>query len=81
MSIIGWFVIGGLAGWIASYLMKEPHGCVMNVIIGVIGAALGGFLFTLIGGQGFSGFNLWSLLVAVVGAVVLLAIVRAFRGQ
>jgi len=79
MSILGWIILGGLAGWIASALTGSREGCVMSIVIGIVGALIGGFAFSLLGGAGVSGLNLWSLFVAVVGAVILIAIVRAVR--
>ena len=80
MGLLGWIIFGGLAGWIASALVKERRGCLMNVIVGIIGAVVGGLIFSLLGGVGVTGFNVWSLVVAVIGAVVFLAIVRMGRG-
>jgi uncharacterized membrane protein YeaQ/YmgE (transglycosylase-associated protein family) len=74
MSIISWIVLGGLAGWIASLLLKEQRGCLANVIIGILGAVIGGLIFSFLGGSGVTGFNLWSVFVSVVGALILLAI-------
>ncbi len=74
MSIIAWIVLGGLAGWIASLLLKEQRGCLANVIIGILGAVIGGLIFSFLGGSGVTGFNLWSVFVSVVGALILLAI-------
>jgi uncharacterized membrane protein YeaQ/YmgE (transglycosylase-associated protein family) len=79
MSLLGWIILGGLAGWLASALMHHPEGCLMNVVIGIVGAVLGGFVFHLLGGVGITGFNLWSFVVAVVGAVLLLALVQGLR--
>ena len=79
MTIIGWIILGGVAGWIASALTGSREGCLGEVIIGIIGAMIGGFLFGLIGGGGITGLNLWSVFVAVVGSVILLVIVRAVR--
>jgi len=79
MNIIGWIILGGFAGWIASLLMGSRDNLLINIIIGIIGAFVGGFLFSLIGGTGITGFNLWSMFVAVIGAVVLIAILRALR--
>jgi len=81
MGIIAWIILGGLAGWIASMIMRTnaEQGIFMNIIVGIIGALIGGFIVQLLGGSGVSGFNLSSLIVAVVGAVVFLAIVRAVR--
>lgn len=81
MGIIAWIILGGLAGWIASMIMKtnEEQGVFMNIVVGVVGALVGGFIVQLFGGEGVSSFNLYSLLVATFGAVVLLAIIRAVR--
>ena len=80
MGIIGWIVLGALAGWIASIIMgrNDRMGCITNIVVGIIGAFLGGWIFSLFGSTGVTGFNLWSFLVAIVGAVVLLAIVGLF---
>lgn len=80
MGIITWIIIGGLAGWIASMVTKtnEQMGAFANIVVGIVGALIGGFLFNLLGGDGFTGFNIWSLFVAIVGAVILLALVKAF---
>ena len=75
MSIIAWLILGLIAGFIASKIVnKQGEGLLLNMIIGVVGAEVGGWLFRLFGMSGVTGFNLWSLLVAVVGAVVLLFI-------
>jgi len=81
MSILAWLVIGGLAGWIASMIMKTnaQQGFIANIVVGVIGALIGGFLFNMLGGDGANGFNVYSLVVAVVGSVILLAILKTFR--
>jgi uncharacterized membrane protein YeaQ/YmgE (transglycosylase-associated protein family) len=78
MNILVWIIFGGLAGWIASIIAKTDasQGIVLNIVVGIVGAFLGGFLFNMFGGAGVTGFNLYSLLVAVVGAVVLLYITR-----
>lgn len=81
MGFIGWIIIGALAGWIASMLTKNDAkmGGFANIIIGIIGAFIGGFIFNFLGGAGVTGFNLWSLLVATVGAFVLLTIINIFK--
>ena len=78
MGIISWIVLGGIAGWLASIITKrnDQMGCITNIIAGIVGAAVGGWVFSLFGGQGVTGFNLPSLLVAFVGAVIVLAIVN-----
>ncbi len=79
MSILLWIVLGALAGWIAGAIMGTSKGLVTNILVGIVGAFLGGWLFERLGSQGVTGFNVYSLLVAVVGAIVLLVLVRAFR--
>lgn len=78
MSIISWIVLGGIAGWLASIIMKrnDRMGCITNILAGILGAIVGGWVFSLFGGQGVTGFNLPSLLVAFVGAVIVLAVVN-----
>ena len=81
---IGTLLIGGLAGWIAEKVMKENHGLLMNIIIGIIGSYLGAFLANLLGlrlGEVFQGWFLGNLIVAAVGAIVLLWLVRLFRNR
>lgn len=80
MSILGWIILGGIAGWIASIIMKRNSrmGAFANIVVGIIGAFIGGFLFNILGGIGITGFNFWSLVVATIGAVILLWIVNLF---
>lgn len=82
MGIIGWIILGGIAGWLASIIMGKDAsmGIGANIIVGIVGGLLGGFLFSMIGGQGINDFSLWSLFVAVIGSVILLGIVRMFSG-
>ncbi|WP_312942760.1 GlsB/YeaQ/YmgE family stress response membrane protein [Oscillibacter sp.] len=81
MGILGWIVIGALAGWIASMITDNDQkmGAGANIAVGIIGGFLGGLIMNLLGGSGITGFNLWSLLVAVVGAVILLWIASAIK--
>lgn len=74
MSIIAWIIFGALAGWIASLIMNtdQEQGAVANILVGVVGAIVGGMIARAVGGSGVTGFNLGSLLVAILGAVVLL---------
>jgi uncharacterized membrane protein YeaQ/YmgE (transglycosylase-associated protein family) len=83
MGIISWIVLGGIAGWLASLITKrnDQMGCITNIIAGIVGAAVGGWVFSLFGGQGVTGFNLPSLGVAFVGAVIVLAIVNLIFGR
>ncbi len=81
MGLIGWIILGALAGWIASMFTGNNRrmGIFANIIVGVIGSSIGGFVFNLLGGHGVTGYNLWSLIVAVVGSVILLTVVNAIR--
>lgn len=85
MSIIGWVVLGGLAGWIASMIMgtNENQGCILDIVIGIVGAVIGGFLWSLIRGDNWqAGFNIPSIIIAIIGACILLAIKKAlFKGK
>ncbi|MGD9559638.1 MAG: GlsB/YeaQ/YmgE family stress response membrane protein [Oscillospiraceae bacterium] len=80
MGILSWIIVGGIAGWIAGLIMKgSGSGIFMNIVIGIVGAFVGGLIMNLLGDVGVTGFNIWSLLVAVLGSVVLLGIVGLFR--
>ncbi len=81
MGIIGWIVIGALAGWIASMITKnnKKMGVFANIIVGIIGGFSGGLVMNWIGDYGITGFNVRSLIIATAGSVVLLLIVNAFR--
>ena len=81
MCIILWIIFGGIVGWFASVMMKtdSSQGTVMDVVMGIIGAVVGGFLMGLIGQSGVSGFNLYSLIVAVIGAIVVILIGRKLK--
>lgn len=81
MGIILWIIFGGLVGWVASMIMKTDgeQGIVLNVIVGVVGAVIGGWLMSVFGESGVGGFNLYSFFVALLGACVLIAIVKAVR--
>lgn len=81
MSIILWIVFGAIAGWIASMLMGSGGGLLSDIIVGIIGAILGGAIMTMLGQGDVSGFNLYSLMVAVLGSVILIAIMRFVRRQ
>ncbi len=82
MNILLWIIFGALAGWIASIIMRTnaDQGAIGNIIVGIIGAFIGGMVSNSLGGPDVTGFNLTSLLVAIVGAVILLFIVRLFTG-
>jgi uncharacterized membrane protein YeaQ/YmgE (transglycosylase-associated protein family) len=82
MSIIGWIVLGLIAGFIASKIVnKQGEGFVLDIVLGVVGAVVGGWLFAFFGAQGVDGLNLYSMFVAVVGAVVVLVLYHAVTGR
>ena len=72
LGIIGWIVIGIVAGWLAEKVMGRSHGLVTNLIVGVVGALIGGFIAQNVFGQDVGGFNVVTLLVAFLGACLLL---------
>ena len=76
MDIILWIVLGAIAGWIAGLIMKSNHGVLEDIILGIIGAFIGGFIMNSLGQTGITGFNVYSLVVAVIGAVVVIFIGR-----
>ncbi len=78
-EIVVWIIIGGVAGWLASLLVRGAGlGIIGDIIVGIVGALICGFIMWALGGAGFTGFNLWSLLVSFIGAVVLLFIAKLF---
>jgi uncharacterized membrane protein YeaQ/YmgE (transglycosylase-associated protein family) len=79
MSLIAWLVVGLLAGWIGSMIVNRGRGegLIMDIVLGVVGAFVGGFLFHLFGHSGVSGINLYSIFVAVMGAIVVLLVYHA----
>ena len=79
MGIIAWIVLGLIAGAIAKAIMpgKDPGGIIVTMLIGIVGAFLGGIIGNTVTGQGLNGFSLWSILLAIVGALILLWIYRA----
>jgi len=80
MSIIGWIVLGLIAGFIATKNVKQPRqGFFLDIFLGVVGAIVGGWLFGSIGHAGVTGFNLYSMFVAVIGSVVVLIVYHAIR--
>jgi uncharacterized membrane protein YeaQ/YmgE (transglycosylase-associated protein family) len=78
MSIIGWIILGLISGFIASKLVNRTgEGFILDVVLGIVGAIVGGFVFTQFGGVGITGFNFYSMFVAVVGAVIVLILYHA----
>jgi uncharacterized membrane protein YeaQ/YmgE (transglycosylase-associated protein family) len=82
MSILAWMVLGLIAGFVASKIVnKTGEGVVMDIVLGVVGALGGGWLFNQFGQPGVTGFNIWSFVVAVIGAVILLVLYHAVTGR
>ena len=82
MSIIGWIVLGLIAGFIGSKIVnKTGEGFFLDIVLGIVGAIVGGFLFTAVGATGVTGFNLYSMFVAIVGAIVVLVLYHAILGR
>ncbi len=75
-----WIIFGALAGWIASIIMKKNRkmGAIANIIVGIVGAFIGGYIMEFFGAAGVTGFNFYSLFVAILGAVVLLWVLGLF---
>lgn len=82
MSVIGWIILGLIAGFIGSKIVnKTGEGFILDIVLGVVGAIVGGFIFSAVGSTGVTGLNLWSMFVAVVGAVVVLLVYHAVMGR
>ncbi len=84
MSIIAWLVVGGIAGWLAGYLVKgdEGLGVIGHIVLGIVGALVGGFLAgLLLGGDYTTGINITTIIVAVIGAVILVVGYNLIRGR
>lgn len=81
MGILAWIILGGFAGWIASMIMGKDAsmGIFANIIVGIVGAFVGGLVFSFFGAASVTGFNLYSLLVAIIGSVVLLWVVQLVK--
>jgi len=78
MGIIAWLVLGLIAGFIASKIInKSGEGLLVDIVLGIVGALVGGYIFTFLGHTGVTGFNLYSMFVAVIGAIVVLLIYHA----
>jgi uncharacterized membrane protein YeaQ/YmgE (transglycosylase-associated protein family) len=78
MNFILWIIFGAVAGWLASIIMKtdRQQGLLMDIILGIVGAFIGGFVMNMFGSAGVTGFNLYSLIVAIIGAVIVIWIGR-----
>ena len=82
MSIIGWILLGLIAGFIASKIVnKSGEGFFLDIVLGIVGAIVGGFIFSAFGASGVTGFNLYSMIVAIIGAIIVLVISDAVFGR
>ena len=82
MSIIGWLILGLIAGFIASKIVnKTGEGLVLDIVLGIVGAVVGGFLFSFLGAAPVTGLNLYSMVVAIIGSIVVLFLYHAIVGR
>ena len=81
MNLLVFLLLGLVAGWLASYVMKGGYGLVGDLAVGVVGAFIGGWLFSALAGRDITGFDLPSILIAFVGACILIAILRVISGR
>jgi uncharacterized membrane protein YeaQ/YmgE (transglycosylase-associated protein family) len=82
MNVVTWIFLGLIAGFVASKLVnRRGEGVGLDIVLGIVGAIAGGWIFNAMGSAGVTGFNLWSILVAVVGAVLVLVIAHGLRGS
>ncbi len=81
MGLLSWIIVGGLAGWLSTKIItpKKKKGCFSGIALGIFGAIVGGFLVSLMGGSKVTGLNLYSILVATLGAVVVIWVARQFN--
>ena len=82
MGIVSWILVGFIAGLLAKLLLPgdDPGGLIVTTVIGMVGAVVGGILIGILGGAGATGFNVWSILVATLGAIILLFVYQLFAG-
>jgi len=82
MSWLGWIILGLIAGWLASKIVnKEGSGMLLDILLGIVGALVGGYVFVGLGAHGVTGFNIYSMFVAVVGAILVLIVYHAIAGR
>lgn len=82
MSWLGWIILGLIAGWIASKIVnKQGEGMIMDIVLGIVGALVGGFIFARLGIGGVTGLNIYSMFVAVIGAIVVLLVYHWISGR
>jgi uncharacterized membrane protein YeaQ/YmgE (transglycosylase-associated protein family) len=82
MSIIGWLILGLIAGFVASKIVNaQGQGILLDIVLGIVGAVVGGFIFDGAGGVGVTDFNAWSFLVAIIGSIIVFVVYHAFTGR
>ena len=82
MSLVAWIILGLIAGFIASKIInKTGEGIILDIVLGIVGAVVGGFLFSLVGAAPVTGLNVYSMIVAVIGAIVVLVAYHAVMGR
>ncbi len=82
MSILGWIILGLIAGFIGSKIVnKSGEGLILDIVLGIVGAIVGGYLFSILGAAPVTGFNLYSMFVAIVGAIIVLVVYHAIFGR
>jgi uncharacterized membrane protein YeaQ/YmgE (transglycosylase-associated protein family) len=82
MSIIAWLVLGLIAGFIGSKIVNRTgEGIILDIVLGIVGAVVGGFLFTFFGAEPVTGLNIYSIVVAVIGSIVVLVVYHAIAGR
>jgi uncharacterized membrane protein YeaQ/YmgE (transglycosylase-associated protein family) len=82
MGILSWLILGLIAGWIGSKIVnKTGEGFFLDIVLGIVGALVGGFLFSLVGAEGVSGLNLYSMFVAIIGSIVVLVVYHTIFGR
>jgi uncharacterized membrane protein YeaQ/YmgE (transglycosylase-associated protein family) len=81
MGWLAWIIVGAVAGWLASRIMHSRLGLLADIVLGIVGALVGGFLFKAVGIRGVTGFDIWSVFVAFIGAVVLIWAIRLINGN
>ncbi|NCN45807.1 MAG: GlsB/YeaQ/YmgE family stress response membrane protein [Candidatus Pacebacteria bacterium CG10_big_fil_rev_8_21_14_0_10_36_11] len=79
MNILLWLLLGALAGWLAGVFMKSDHSTVEDIILGIVGSFVGGFIMNFFGQSGVTGFNLYSVIVSTIGAVCVIFLGRVLR--
>ena len=82
MSVLGWIILGLIAGFIGSKLVnKTGQGMILDIVLGIVGAIVGGFIFSAVGASEITGFNIYSMVVAIIGAIIVLVIYHAVVGR